>query len=289
MNENKPKVIAWIRSGMNYNEGVALLVKITGQNHFNSLMGKEKAHPMKPAYELCKAIGYGLPDWKQFIADTKDEPIMEPELHQIGDKLPELVESAREFGKTLIAVADHSPVLPVAPVADPNESIATKPLTEYPAVIRRVIHEYAQLFQERSKLHAEMAGMPESNADSVCVKRAEIFDVIKALSERIEFLFTTKEAFDKTGIVPDEKEVFPPAVKKEEPLSLDEAAIKKQIKNLQSGNSKDLTILDYQAKSRQPEKNPMPAGTKRKKIEMRMADRNKEIAKLEEQLLKPCC
>ena len=183
-----------------------------------------------------------------------------------------------------------SPLLPLTPSPDlpldPAESIATKPLTEYPAVIRRVIHEYAQLFQERNKMHAVMAEMPESNADAVCTKRAEIFDVIKALSERLEFLFEKKEAFDKKGIVPNEKEVFPAEVKPEPEQPLDEAGMKRQIKNLQSSNSKDQTILDYQAKKRLPEKNPMPAGTKRKKIEMRMAERNAEIEKIEELLLK---
>ena len=90
-------------------------------------------------------------------------------------------------------------------------------------------------------------------------------------------------------IIPEESEVFPPAENEEtEPdiTSLDETELKKQKKNLQSSNSKDQTILDYQSKERTEMKTPMPNGPKRVKIEMRINDRNKKIVEIETLLLK---
>jgi len=134
-----------------------------------------------------------------------------------------------------------------------------------------------------------MTDMPESNAESVCTKRAELFDLIKSISARLEILYEAKKAFDEKGVIPEESEVFPPVEKEEtEPdiASLDETELKKQKKNLQSSNSKDQTILDYQSKERTEVKTPMPNGPKRVKIEMRINDRNKKIEEIETLLLK---
>jgi hypothetical protein len=72
--------------------------------------------------------------------------------------------------------------------------------------------------------------------------------------------------FDEKGLIPEVDAVFPPEGNEQaEPdlASLDEAALKKQKKNLQSSNSKDQTILDYQSKERTEVKIPMPNGPKR--------------------------
>jgi hypothetical protein len=133
-----------------------------------------------------------------------------------------------------------------------------------------------------------MTGMPESNAESVCAKRKELFDLIKSISARLEILYSAKKEFDEKGIIPQENEVFPIETEDAEPdiASLDEAALKKQKKNLQSSNSKDQTILDYQSKECTEVKTPMPNGPKRVKIEMRISDRNKKIVEIETYLLK---
>lgn len=68
---------------------------------------------------------------------------------------------------------------------------------------------------------------------------------------------------------------------------MDEIALKKQKKNLQSSNSKDQSILDYQSKSQKSVKSPMPKGPKRIKIEMRIVERKKLIEDIEMMLLRP--
>jgi len=293
MNDNQLKVIGWIRSGMDYNAGLNLLIELTHkQTFFNLFSGKDKSLADKLAYEICKAAMLANHiTWKDFIQKVKEEEVIEivgksgelltdfPDL-----KLPEIIPG--EENKLKISEPDSANRNETIETA---ETLETKSLTEYPPVIRRIIHEYAALFQERSKLHAVMTDMPESNAESVCAKRAELFDLIKSISARLEILYSAKKEFDEKGIIPEECEVFPPVGKEEtEPdiASLDETELKKQKKNLQSSNSKDQTILDYQSKERTEVKTPMPNGPKRLKIEMRINDRNKKIVEIETLLLK---
>ena len=293
MNDNQIKVIGWIRSGMDFNDGIKLLVELTHKQTFFSLFsGKDKALADKLAYEICKATMLANHiTWKDFIRKVKEGEEIEiaAETEELKNdfsdvKLPKVMPG--EENKLKLGESDS---VNRNETIETAETLETKPLTEYPPVIRRIIHEYAALFQERSKLHSVMSGMPESNAESVCAKRAELFDLIKSISARLEILYSAKKEFDEKGIIPEECDVFPPVGKEEtEPdiASLDEAALKKQKKNLQSSNSKDQTILEYQSKERTEVKTPMPNGPKRLKIEMRINDRNKKIVEIETLLLK---
>jgi len=294
MNE-KEKVIDWIKSGMNYNSGINLLVELVKKVDVSMYIGRERSMASKLAYEICKAAKVAdHVTWKDFIQNVMEAPLIvklpvegEDELNELtndgtGTKLPEVTPG--DEGKLRICEA-------IAPNIVAVETIATKPLEEYPLVMRRVILEYAELFQERSQLHTAMGRLPESNTDSVCAKRAELFNLIKSISDRLELLFVTQEAFAEAGIIPVESELFPPAA---EPVAevtadttlMDEDSLKKQKKNLQSGNSKDQTILEYQSNDRTDVKKPMPKGPKRTKIEMRIAERNTRIEEIEVLLLK---
>ena len=293
MHDNQLKVIDWIKSGMGFAKGVDLLVELTHkQTFFNLFSGKDKALADKLAYEICKATMLANHiTWKDFIRKVK-----EGEGIEIVGKSVELSTDLPDVKlPKIIPVEENKLKISELDSANRNETIETsetletKPFTEYPPIIRRIIHDYAALFQERSKLHSVMTEMPESNADSVCAKRVELFDLIKSISARLEILYSAKKEFDEKGIIPEEYDVFPPVGKEEtEPdiASLDEAALKKQKKNLQSSNSKDQTILDYQSKERTEVKIPMPNGPKRLKIEMRINDRNKKIVEIETLLLK---
>ncbi len=67
-----------------------------------------------------------------------------------------------------------------------------------PSTLRHVIAEYAELFQERSKIHRILTEMPEGNSQALKTKRAEIFDIIKSLSARLKFLY---KIFDAKGVL----------------------------------------------------------------------------------------
>jgi hypothetical protein len=300
MNE-KEKVIDWITSGMNYNDGINLLVELVKKVDISMYIGRERSMASKLAYEICKAAKVAdHVTWKDFIRNVMESPLIvklpvegEDELNELtndgsGTKLPEAV--AGEEGKLRICEADGE-AMEGRNFSEVKETIASKPLEEYPLVMRRVIMEYAEMFQERSQLHTVMGRLPESNTESVCAKRAELFNLIKSISDRLELLFVTQEAFAKEGIIPVESELFRPAA---EPVAevtadttlMDEDSLKKQKKNLQSGNSKDQTILEYQSNDRTEVKKPMPNGPKRTRIELRIADRNKRIEEIEVLLLK---
>ena len=299
MQENQIKVINWIRSGMDYAEGIGLLVELTNKQMISDQFnGREKSMADKLAYEICKAAK--LADhvsWKDFIRKVKEENRIETVCKTedlltdfLNNKLPKLIPGKENKPKVSDLYSANT-----IETKETTETLETKPLTQYPSVIRRIIHEYARLFQERSKLHTVMTGMPGSNADSVCAKRAELFDLIKSISARLEILYETKKAFDEKGIIPEESFVFPPDGKKEakeagpDMTSLDEASLKKYKKNLQGGNSKDQIILDYQSRERAEIKKPMPSGPKRAKLEKRISERNKKIEEIETLLLKLSC
>jgi len=288
MADNKERVISWIRSGMDYNEGISLLVEITRkQLYFNQFTGSSRSMSGKLAYELCKTSGAAdLLNWKQFIQDVKNEPVVE-----FGSLFPQTGE-APASGKLPVLTEENKHLLkefiPAKEVDPKSELLVENPRTDYPPIIRRIIHEYASMFQERSKMHTVMADMPESNADSITLKRAEIFDVVKSISARLEQLYEAKEQFEKSGELPNEMELFPPDHQPEEEdiTKLDEENLKKRKKNLQNSNSKDQSFLDYQSAAHGSEKNPMPAGPKRKKIEYRMKQRSKQMEEIDNALLK---
>jgi hypothetical protein len=259
----KLRVIQWIQSGRDYNKGIGLLFEITGdKNSVHAFSGKEHAKAGKLAYEVCKAAKLAdTRTWKDFVrrhAGTCEAGLTAPD--------------------DLSAVIDS-----------PDEQITLEdPPSEYPPMIRQIVHEYASLFQERSRLHLVMTGLPESNADTVRLKRAELFDMVKSLSARLEVLHEARSLYDTQGVLPDENRLFP---SREEPKntdlnSMDEETLKKRKKNLQNGNSKDQFLLDYQSQESKTVKNPMPPGPKRTKIEYRINQRIKQIGEIEKALLR---
>jgi len=257
MQDNQLKAINWIKSGMEYASGVDLLVELTRkQKFYNLFTGKDKSLPDKLAYEICKAaVLANHVTWKAFIREVQSVNCRDAQrasgcesetVNQPTDfpdaKMPELIPN--NANKQIIS-EPHSvrmtETIETIVTTETTETIFSKPLAEYPPIIRRIIHEYAALFQERSKLHTVMVDMPESNAESVCAKRAELFDLIKSISARLEILYSAKREFDEKAIIPEESSVFPSVGKEEaEPniFSLDEATLKKQKKTCRAATQK---------------------------------------------------
>lgn len=285
MTENRIKVISWIRSGMDYYTGLELLVEITSKPQLRAQFNGGMKHlGGKLAYEICKAARVAdVVTWKKFIRDVKDKPTNDfeqtPEVKSKRVYVP--IEQQREIQHAL-----------KDPIIDPGHLkdaiLEENPLKEYPLIIRRIMYEYASMFQERSKLHTVMTEMDFSNAPAVMDRRAELFNLIKALSVRLEQFYHAKNKFELDGTPPIEDELFPPeAQKQEEDISLmDEESLKNRKKNLQNANSKDQSLLDYQSAKHGPTKNPMPKGPKRAKIEYRIKQRIKQMEEINSALLK---
>lgn len=286
--ENSDKVITWIQCGMHYNMGIELLVEISGKKQFVSLFsGPERSLAPKLAYEICKASGLAdVRTWKQFIHRVKQESNPDQSiLPNTNHSKPSPKEGiAFHVGKKMSNDKEEQE----GSSDEAQESLSENPLKQYPTVMRRVIYEYAAVFQERSKLHGVMAEMPESNAESVCAARAELFDVIKSLSQRLEQFYEAKTLFETNGTLPDPELLFPtqPTPQEEDYNLLDQEELKKRKKYLQNGNSKDQSLLDYQSKEHGPSKCPMPQGPKRLKIEYRIRQRVQQILQIDKAQLK---
>ena len=170
-NEKQKIVLQWIQSGCNFEQG-AILYSQFGKNNFlkKDFPGKQHKHATKIIYELCKAVGLDyaklqrkklIPEFEEKLAEKK--PIKK--LPSINTTVPEVLVSE--------VVKDVKGIPKVLEV---------KNIAEYPLILRRIISEYSELFQERSKMHRIMTEMPEGNSQSLKTKRAEIFDIIKSLS-----------------------------------------------------------------------------------------------------------
>ncbi len=271
-NETKQEVLNWIADGCDWDSGT-MLYSVHGKNQalLKNIAGKKSTQLGKLTYELCKSVGLDYHKLKStnVIVEVKPE-FRKP------------VTMTVTINQMKVTTVDNNPL------TDMPETIETPRIEEYPSVIRRVIAEYAESFQERSKTHRIMCEMPDGNSQALKTKRAQLFDIVKSLSDRLQLLFDVQEVYKKTGFVPTEAEIWP--APKENPkteLPDDVEQLRKMKKNQQSANTKDQSLLDYQSEKQGTVKRPMPAGPKRMKLENRIKARLKMIEEIDYKLLKP--
>jgi len=295
MEDIKLKVVAWIKSGMNYNDGVTLLIELTNKQSYSAMfIGRESSMKNKLPYEICKASQLAdFTNWKVFIQKIKNaSPSAATQFISPQEK-----KLAQHYSKSF----DASKVeLSVSIPNSPEEIDDSKNAEAYPPVIQRVIFETASLFQKRRALHLQMCQLPENNSTSVILQRADFFASIKSISERLKVLYDARQSYTEKNILPDERILFESVavpdnnlknkVQKLETIStLDAADLKKMKKNLQTLNSKDQSMLDFQSPNHTGQKMPLPNGPKRSKLETRISDRIKLIEEIEIQILHLSC
>jgi hypothetical protein len=184
------------------------------------------------------------------------------------------------------AITSEDPPVEIPALAEMPESLSTSNIAEYPPIIRRIIAEYAETFQERSKTHRILTEMPQGNSQTLKTKRAEIFDLVKSFTVRLEYLFKVRQQFELNGELPLEDEVWPkPQELQETTLSDDPEELRKMKKNQQTANTKDQNMLDYQTMIKGDEKKTMPSGPKRTRIENRIKGRLKFIQEIDLKLV----
>jgi len=295
MDDIKLKVVAWIKSGMNYNDGVTLLIELTNKQSYSAMFtGREPAMKNKLPYEICKASQLAdFTNWKVFIQKIKNSsPSTASQFISPAEK--KLAQHySRSFDASKVELAVSIP-------NSPEEVDDSKNAETYPPVIQRVILETANLFQKRRGLHQQMCQLPEINSIAVVLQRCDFFDSIKLISERLKVLYDVRQSFIENNILPDERILFESVavpdnnlknkVQKLETISALKAAdLKKMKKNLQTLNSKDQSMLDFQSPNHTGQKIPMPVGPKRSKLEMRIHERLKLIEEIEIQILHLSC
>ena len=192
-NETKQEVLNWIADGCDWDSGT-MLYSVHGKNQalLKNIAGKKTTQLGKLTYHLCKSVGLDYHKLKStnVIIEVKPE-FVKP------------VTMTVTLNQMKVTTVDNNAL------TDMPETIETTRIEEYPAVIRRVIAEYAESFQERSKTHRIMCEMPDGNSQALKTKRAQLFDIVKSLSERLQLLYDVQEVYKKTGFVPTEAEIWP--------------------------------------------------------------------------------
>jgi len=153
-------------------------------------------------------------------------------------------------------------------------------LTQFPKIIRRIKHEYSELYNKRSILHRQMAAIPDVNSVDNNKQRSELFAEIKKLSKRMDFLFEQVKLYEKDNIIPSEDTVW---IKPDIPINqqTDVALLTKKRTNLVKVNYKARNLLLYQQIGKAEMENKMPDGPKRQQIELQIKERNEKIEKID--------
>ena len=285
MEEHKIKVIDWIKSGMNYNEGVTLVCKLSGrQGLLAQFAGKENKQKDKLAYELCKVAGLANhTNWKLLIENvnyygSEDfDQRLKCNLIRVAKKRSR--EADTGFRISLNEEGENE--------FDEN-SIYPGLKDEYPVIIHRIMNDMSELYQQRSLLHGKMVGMDDSNKRILVKERVKLLDQIKQISDRFIFLYQAKQQFLLDRIIPEERTIYPDeSTNKEDNLVFQKNVVelKKQKKNLQTSNSKDQKKLGLIDKANLNQFGKTPVSAKGILIELRIRERIKMIEDIDYQLV----
>lgn len=310
MNNAHIEISNWLNSERIYEDGVYLYDRYGRNQQLKRLFpGRKERYADKLAYELGKLIGIGfktedaapvaLQNLEQvdengngeennlnedFLKEQANKAATEADraeenaefAEEQAERAEEQANRAEEFAsktediiETIGAVAENTPV----------------PAGSYPAIINRVIAEYSRLYNERSMLKNQQNAVPDENTQENIAKRKKLIDQIDSLSVRMEILYQAKKAYLESGVIPSEDKLFPAKA----PLiqSLDELPKDKLMQmrnNLRSQITRIKNQLEYQSSKKAKELNPMPECPKRKELEQRITDREKELAEIEEKL-----
>lgn len=250
MNEIKDKITQWWLAGCDYDSGVAMYL-IHGKNQVlkNCFPRRKLKYFDKLRYQLCKDVGL---DWLKMPPFTKTSPVA--------------------FTVALKKV-DESKLSEPLPVND----------SQYPKEVRRVIYEYSEAYKDRSMLHSEMAQLTDNSEDS-CNKRSAYLSRIKKLSERMNFLYAARKAYEETKQLPNIALLWPKEIQQiqlADDLPNDIDVLKSMKKNIQVSMVKDRNMLNYQQVTKGSVNRPMPSGPKRMEIEKRIQSKLKRIEEIE--------
>ncbi|HAQ20331.1 MAG TPA: hypothetical protein DCR40_14040 [Prolixibacteraceae bacterium] len=307
-NEKQQLVLQWIESGCDYEQGTLLYGKFGKNKSLKTyFLGKTKTYVTKLTYELCKSVALNyaqlqkdnlIPDLKAakqenaskhevkyLFQNSTDGKVAEDLMDAILKEVEEIARIPEVNQNTVVDQAAPNAAVP-EPVEGMPELLSATNIAEYPPIIRRIISEYAETFQERSKTHRILTEMPQGNSQALKTKRAEIFDLVKSFTVRLEYLFKIRQQFEQNGELPIEDEVWPkPKELPETTLSEDPEELRKMKKNQQTANTKDQNMLDYQTMVKGDEKKTMPSGPKRTRIQNRIKGRLKFIQEIDLKLV----
>lgn len=191
--EARREGIAWLNSAKReYNTGVAILAKSGYKTIVSSKLAKlgEKPHTReKLEYEIRQMIKVWYhPDDPRFEdVDLADDAV------EGNDGRSETV--PEETAAAIVAIAENE----LAREADEQPA--------YPPVIVKIIYDFRECYNERSRQHRLLAELGETNTQAVCAERKDIVARIGFLSKRMTLLAAIKRQFEQNKELPTEEQL----------------------------------------------------------------------------------
>ena len=283
--EARREGIAWLNSAKReYNTGVAILAKSGYKTIVSSKLAKlgEKPHTCeKLEYEIRQMIKVWYhPDDPRFEdVELADDAV------EGNDGRSETV--PEETAAAIVAIAENE----LAREADEQPA--------YPPVIVKIIYDFRECYNERSRQHRLLAELGETNTQAVCAERKDIVARIGFLSKRMTLLAAIKRQFEQNKELPTEEQldelykIVNAAEEKPEKAdeqtdisSLSVEELKKAKSNAKSKITKARNMLLYSSESKPKDgkENLLPDCPKRVKYEKKVAEQEALVEKIEYRL-----
>lgn len=168
----------------------------------------------------------------------------------------------------------------------------------YPPVIAKIIYDFRECYNERSRQHRLLSELGETNTAAVCAQRKDISARIGYLSERMTLLAAIKRQYEEKNVLPSDQELDelykktgptenPEPEEDETDIStLGIEELKKAKSNAKSKITKAKNMLLYSSESKPKDgkENPLPDCPKRVKYEKKVADQEALVEKIDYRL-----
>ena len=171
--------------------------------------------------------------------------------------------------------------------------------TAYPPVMAKIIYDFRECYNERSRQHRMLAGLGETNTQAVCTQRKDIVARIAFLSNRMTLLAAIKRQFEQDRELPTEEQLDELYKKADTPeenpekeedeadiSSLSVEELRKAKSNAKSKITKARNMLLYSSESKPKDgkENPLPDCPKRVKYEKKVAAQEALVERIEYRL-----
>jgi hypothetical protein len=237
------------------------------------------------------------------LQETGYKPVVASNIARTGEKIhtrQKLENEIRNYTRYFVSPEnplheDETPELEVNDgVSDKIEkgNIQKELEKEYPDNVKRVLHEFNDLYQHRSMLHKSLKETGESNDSKAVTERKRIGLSMNAISRRLDDLWAAFELYKKDGTEPSyslfETPFDPGAVDEVEEtkneanipktieLPDDLISLKKMKENLRIKILKTNNLLIYQSEKKQKKENPIPDSPKKVELEKRLDELKKQ-------------
>lgn len=163
-----------------------------------------------------------------------------------------------------------------------------------------VVKRYASLYRMRDQAFKQLKQVGEKNDDASCIVRKQLTEQIESCTDQMEDIYPFYEKFKASGEQPSDDDI--------QQLEEKSQAASKKTETDAEEPSKDLSVMDkdelvkeqyniakrvtrtknkllYQSENRLDKENPMPAGSKRLKLEKRLEKLTAELEQVKIRIL----